>query len=296
MTERPKSGVGALLSGIDGPSARNGDDAGDARWRSIFWLYAAIIPGTLYAFDAIKITLYHVARAPNVNLITQLAVLLLFYGLWVLAPRLSWLAAARLTTVENIKWEKIILRLAGLGLLLSAAHLFLLTILLLAMHAQAAWAWEPIHILHAFGETWLGYAGLWLIAYGIASAAVLFVLNGRRPRAALLTRYEVRENGKMLSIPIDDIYWVKASGNYAELHTTRGVTLVRKTLSQIDREFGSGGFFRSHRGAIVNGRHVLAIKPESDGSGFIVQLANDEAAPLSRRKLSALREMLKSLA
>jgi len=295
MSEQIKPAFSGLLSAFGEGAGQNGENAALMQWRPIFWLYAAIIPASLYAFDAIKITFYHVARAPNVNLLTQLAIMLAFYGIWVFAPRLSWLAAARLTCAEIVNWEKIVIRLSGLGILLSAAHLFLLTILLLSMNATASWVWEPNHILHAFGETWLGYAGLWLIAYAIASAAILLVLNGARRRPAPPTRYEVRENGKMLSIPLADIYWVKASGNYAELHTARGVTLVRKTLSQIDKEFGAGGFFRSHRGALINGRHVLAIKPESDGSGFLVQLSNEEAAPLSRRKLSALREMLKSV-
>lgn len=295
MIAQIKSGWTAFLSALGGGMTPSGDGSDSAPWRRIFWLYAAIIPAALYAFDAIKITLYHVARAPNVNLVTQLAVMLLFYGLWVLAPRFSWMIAARFMGADKVNWELVFLRLAGLGLFLSAIHLFLLTILLLAMHATASWVWQPIHILHAFGETWLGYGGLWLIAYAVVSAGVLFVLNDKRPRAAPMTRYEVRDNGKMLSIPVADIYWVKASGNYAELHTTRGVTLVRKTLSQIEKEIGSGGFFRSHRSAIVNGRHVLAIKPEPNGSGFLVQLGNDESAPLSRRKLSALREMLKTL-
>ena len=294
MIERAKTRLSALLSVISGEPAR-ADDGVAVQWRSIYWLYGAIIPAALYAFEAIKITLYHVARAPNVNLLTQLAIMLVFYGLWVFAPRFAWALAAQLMRRETVRWEAIFLRLALLGLILSAAHLFVLTLLMLFMHAQAAWVWEPIHILHAFGETWLGYGGLWLIAYSIAAGGILFVLNEARPHAAPLARYEVRENGKVHSIPLADIFWVKASGNYAELRTIRGVILVRKTLSQIEKEFGSERFFRSHRSALINGRHVLAIKPERDGSGFTVQLANEEAPPLSRRKASALRALLKSL-
>ncbi len=272
---------------------RSDASAETKKWRPVYWLYAGFIPGVLYSFDAIKITLYHVARAPNVNLLTQLFLLFVFYGLWITVPRICWSLAKSLNLVKPVAWDSVLIRFSGLGLFLSVLHLFLLTILLLSMHARVAWVWEPIHILHAFGETWLGYAGLWLFAYSLATAVILYAFVGKQHRDPTIKRYEVRENGKTLMIPIEDIYWVKAAGNYGELHTKDGITLVRKTLAEIEREITGNGFLRSHRSALINGQHVLAIKPQKNGSGFIIQLSNEEEAPLSRRRLSSFKAVLK---
>ena len=270
------------------------DSSAQGGWRPVYWLYAAIIPAALYSFEAIKISLYHVSRAPNVNFLTQLSLMFAFYGLWVFAPRLCWSLAEHANSSEQIGLEKTLLRLSALGLLLSCVHLFLLTILLLIMNARAAWAWEPIHILHAFGETWLSYAGLWLMGYAITTVVILYSIAGNQPRVTPPVRYEVRENGKTFSIPVADIYWVKAAGNYAELHTARGVMMVRKTLSQVNKEIGGRDFIKAHRSALINGHHVLAIKRQEEG-GYVVQLSSGEEAPLSRRMLSEFKQILKSV-
>lgn len=45
-------------------------------WRSVYWFYAAIVPLAFYSFEALKVSLYHVARSPNLALPAHLTVIL----------------------------------------------------------------------------------------------------------------------------------------------------------------------------------------------------------------------------
>lgn len=262
-------------------------------WRTVYWGYSAVLPFTLSSFEALKLSSYEASRAPNVSLLVQMVLTFTFYGLWVFAPRLIWLTVTRDLSREASNWRDLLTRLGGLGLALSAVHLLFLALVLLTMHSAPGWGLPDV--VRSFGEVWLGNAGIWLIAYVVAVALILYAFTAERAPEPLPTRYEVRQNGKTLSISFADIYWIKAAGNYAELHTIRGVLMVRKTLSQIAKEVASSDFLKSHRGALVNGRHVVSIRPHENGSGFVVQLSNDQEAPLSRRKLSEFRRLLKSI-
>ena len=262
------------------------------RWRPEYWLFAGIFPVVLFAFTAAKISLYHVARAPNVGLIAQLAFTFAFYMIWIGITRLIWWVIAHELGLARISYQRLALRLSGLGLLLSSGHLFLRTLSHVVMNATAAWAWQPIHLLHVYGAIWLGYAIPWALAFAATAVFILVIMAQPLERRDALKRFEVKQNGKLMSIPLAQIYWFKAAGNYAELYTEHGVFTVRKTLSQVAKHIGEAGFLKSHRGALVNASLVVAIKPDAGRSGYVVLFSNGEQAPLSRRKLSEFRNRL----
>lgn len=265
------------------------------KWRPFYWLYAGLIPLALYSLEALKISLYHVARSPNLDLLPHLAVMLTCYSLWALVPRFSWAFLYRLSQGGGLTPAKTAAPLAGLGLCLAGVHLLCFTIAKLVLFATQAWMWRPVHFLHNYGEVWLGFGGLWLFTYVITVAIILSTALQRHDKDVPPSRYEVKDNGKTLSIPLNDIYWIRAAGNYVEMHTARGVTMVRKTLTAIEKEFNGAGFLKSHRSALINGRSVNAIKPLADSSGYVVQLSNGDEAPLSRRRLSDFKSLLKTV-
>lgn len=274
------------------PGLNDKETSGDAsgRWRKSFWLVSALPPLILYGFEALRVTLYHTAQSPNMGTTKQLGLTLLVFGVWIFVPRAAWRVIS-FAMNRNIKTENILVGLTGLGLLLAIAHLFLLTLLRLSLFATQAWLWRPIHILHNYGEVWLSFGAIWLTGYVILSLTIWTFLR-REPveRAAAPPRYEVREKGETLLIALDEIFWIKAAGNYVELHTVRGVKMLRKTLASIEIELANAGFLKAHRSALINVRHVTSIKNE--GSGFMVVLANEHQAPLSRRRVAAVKAIL----
>ncbi len=280
----------ALLNVLS--SASNRDSEGLIRWRSAYWLYAGIFPGALFAFAGIRISLYHIVRAPNVGSLVQIALTLVFYLVWLVITRLIWVVIQHELRGSEISYARLAFRLGGMGLVLMSGHLFLWTLIHVTMYASAAWAWQPIHLLHVFGEVCLDQAGLWLLAYIFTAVIILLVMTHSPEPARTVKRFEVKQNGKLMSIPLPQIYWFKAAGNYVELYTDGGMFTVRKTLSETMRYIGKAGFLKSHRGALVNASHVVAIKPDTGRSGYVVLFSNGEQAPLSRRKLTEFRKLL----
>jgi len=269
------------------------NNTGRRHWRNAYWLIAAAPPLLLYGLEALRVTLYHTARSPNATLAAQLALTLGVFLLWVFAPRAIWVVTADARR-RGDEPKAFMIRLAALGAGLSTVHLFVLTLHRLYLHADHAWQWRPIHVLHNYGEVWLSYGAAWLTAYGIVCFIIFSKLAERAEPLPKASRLEIRDKGEMLFIPLDEIYWVKAAGNYVELYTTRGVKMVRKTLSQFEKELAQSGFLKAHRSALVNARHVCAIKNE--GGGLTVRLEGGHAPPLSRRRVAAFRALISAAA
>ncbi|MGE0554848.1 MAG: LytR/AlgR family response regulator transcription factor [Gemmatimonadales bacterium] len=78
-------------------------------------------------------------------------------------------------------------------------------------------------------------------------------------------RIPVEHDGRFHFVPIEEIDWVEAAGNYVRLHTGRRVHRVRSTLEQIERRLGAG-FLRVSRSALVGERAVELVEPFLKGS------------------------------
>ncbi|MBT2398356.1 LytTR family DNA-binding domain-containing protein [Streptomyces sp. ISL-100] len=90
-------------------------------------------------------------------------------------------------------------------------------------------------------------------------------------------------------IPIDDIAYVEAQGDYARLHTPAGSHLVRIPLSTLEERWAARGFVRIHR------RHLVALgridELRLDAGATTVRVGDAELA-VSRRHARELRDLL----
>lgn len=257
-------------------------------WIPIYWAIAGLLPLVLFFLEAGKLILYPATRAPNVHVGVHIALMGLTYGLWVCVPRLIWLTLdhAPKTMRANI------IQLSILALALSSVHLFAFALVLRAIYSPPGWGLR--HLLNSFGEVWLGNIGFWVLAYGVAAMLIIWVRTTPEKDQRTITRFEVRHNGKMLSILFSDIYWIKAAGNYAELYTQHGTYTVRQTLKQVKSNLPEPMFISSHRSAIVNSQHVIAISPDGENGSYKILLRDDHTAPLSRRNLTPFKDLLKT--
>ncbi len=158
------------------------------------------------------------------------------------------------------------------------------------MHSPAGWDFGDL--VHSFGELWMGQMGIWFLAYVAVAALICWTITRERPKDPVLSRYSVRHNGLLLPLPLRDILWISAAGNYTEIHTTKGQYTDRKTLAAVERELAGTNFLRAHRSALVNVEHVAAIKTDKSTGSYTVQLGNGQEAPPSRRRLSDFKSML----
>jgi len=109
-----------------------------------------------------------------------------------------------------------------------------------------------------------------------------------------LFKIPVKGEGSVTLVHPGDILFADADEGRAALHTTTGEHLVTQfTLTELEQRLSSRGFFRAHRGYLVNLQHVAEVIPFTRNS-FNLRL-DDEAGsliPLSKSAAAELRDLL----
>ncbi|MEU1279740.1 LytTR family DNA-binding domain-containing protein [Streptomyces sp. NPDC005805] len=90
-------------------------------------------------------------------------------------------------------------------------------------------------------------------------------------------------------VPVDDIAYVEAQGDYARLHTDEGSHLVRIPLSTLEERWASRGFVRIHRSHLVALARIDELR--LDAGATSVRVGSAELA-VSRRHARQLRDLL----
>lgn len=98
-----------------------------------------------------------------------------------------------------------------------------------------------------------------------ASMQILQALNALRQRDEYIQRIPIRIDGHIGFVNVDDIVWIKASGNTLQLHLADGVHEMRETMSALGDRLDPRHFARVHRSAIINVRRIKAIHPWFNG-------------------------------
>ena len=88
------------------------------------------------------------------------------------------------------------------------------------------------------------------------------------------------------------IRFVMARDDYAYLQTDTDRYFSTVSLAQLEKRLDGHGFFRVHRGYLVNLSMVEEIESVSGGTLLLTLNAVDEKIPVSRRRVSALKKAL----
>ncbi|MFF5533039.1 LytR/AlgR family response regulator transcription factor [Streptomyces cinerochromogenes] len=90
-------------------------------------------------------------------------------------------------------------------------------------------------------------------------------------------------------VPLADITYVEAQGDYARLHTGHGSHLVRIPLSTLEEQWRPRGFLRIHRSRLVALGRIEELRV--DGGNLTVRIG-DRVLAVSRRNARELRDLL----
>ncbi len=104
-------------------------------------------------------------------------------------------------------------------------------------------------------------------------------------------RLMVKSGGRVSFVPVEQIDWVEAEGNYTRLHVGAESYLQRETMLGIIKKLGEARFFRIHRSRIVNVERIKELRLAAGGD-YEVILRTGERLPLSRLSREALQERL----
>ena len=94
-----------------------------------------------------------------------------------------------------------------------------------------------------------------------ASTQILQTLQALRQRDEHIQRLPIRIDEHIGFIDVDDIVWIKASGNTVQIHLADRVHEMRETMSALAARLDPRHFARVHRSAIINVRRIQAIHP-----------------------------------
>ncbi|TQV86796.1 response regulator transcription factor [Exilibacterium tricleocarpae] len=96
-----------------------------------------------------------------------------------------------------------------------------------------------------------------------------------------ITRLIIKTTGSVRVIAVDDIRWLRSSGNYVEVHHREGMHLHRTTLAFIEKHIDNSIFCKVHRTAIVRLGEIKEIKV-SDHNKYSIVLHSGDNVPLSK--------------
>lgn len=113
----------------------------------------------------------------------------------------------------------------------------------------------------------------------------------RRPE--LPFKIPVRMQDKVALVNPSDILYALAQEGRAYLHTAEGRLPTQFTLSELEERLARSGFFRAHRGYLVNLQHVKEVIPYTRNSfSLILDDSGETEIPLSKAAASELRDLL----
>jgi ABC-2 type transport system ATP-binding protein len=116
---------------------------------------------------------------------------------------------------------------------------------------------------------------------------------GEKHQVDLPFKVPVRLEGKVALVNPADILYADVEGGRAFLQTAEGRLPTQFTLAELEGRLGRSGFFRAHRGYLVNLQHVKEVIPYTRNS-FSLRLDDDVGTkiPLSKSAAAELRELL----
>lgn len=165
------------------------------------------------------------------------------------------------------------------GLAFSLVHVVAMGLLRSAAYTLVGAVYHPLGPLgdwpYELRKDLLIYAGL-LAGYPLWRA----FRDRRVAGSAAPDVLEVRDGARRVFVPVADVLWVEAAGNYVELRTHGGAVLHRASLAQMERRLA--GFVRIHRSRLVSRAAIAQVETRSSGD-FAVRLASGETLAGSRR-------------
>ena len=101
----------------------------------------------------------------------------------------------------------------------------------------------------------------------------------------------VQKSNKMVNVPVVDIMYFEASGDYTVLHTVDDEYLSSKTLTAWGELLDPISFVRIHRSTIINFNHLNEVEKHFKG-GLIVTMKNGKQLPVSRTYVTNIKSRL----
>lgn len=109
-----------------------------------------------------------------------------------------------------------------------------------------------------------------------------------------VSRFPVRMGSRIRIVLADEIEWIAAAGDYAELHGSGRSHLIRETMNALEEKLDAAQFLRIHRSRIVRARCIQELCP-IDNREYLVRLSDGSEHRSSRSYADHLERWLLSV-
>jgi len=96
------------------------------------------------------------------------------------------------------------------------------------------------------------------------------------------SRLLLKSAGRITFLPLEEIDWIEAAGNYMRVHAGKETHLMRETMASLESRLDPMRFVRIHRSVIVNLDRIQELVPSQKGE-FDVRLRGGSLLTLSRK-------------
>ena len=94
-------------------------------------------------------------------------------------------------------------------------------------------------------------------------------------------RLTLKDGSQLIRVPLAEIRWIDAAGDYVVVHTDQDNHVARATLRELEERLPAERFVRIHRSTIVHTRYIRRLRPHINGEYF-VDLDGGQELKLSR--------------
>ena len=108
---------------------------------------------------------------------------------------------------------------------------------------------------------------------------------------AYLQIVRVQKGDGIRLIPVEEVYYFRASDKYTMVITNQGESLIRKPIKELAEELDPQQFWRIHRGTIVNVQYIDQVSRSMTGRGIVRLKGRSESLAVSRQYIHLFKQM-----
>lgn len=258
-------------------------------WTGSHWL-VALLPGTFFGLtNFAQNTAIAGGFAGPLPFLVVFVLFLIVYNAFAMILRVAWEVPALISTNAEVNEMAACLHLV---VVVGGGSLQLLGIATLTAAIRNPTNWVG-SLANYFSEIAISCAPVWIFAYLIANMVLDLLFRHRSVAAGFESpaRLELRAGGQTVYVRVDEITLLEAQGNYVRVVTAGRSLMSRTSLSAMEAALPRGLFVRTHRSAIVRKALITEIQ-RSDTGAYSAVLRDETVAPVSRRRLSAVRKAI----
>ncbi len=122
-------------------------------------------------------------------------------------------------------------------------------------------------------------------------AAASALATAARPAGSFAERLVIRDGARVEVLPVADLDYARAQGDYVELVSGQRSWLKEQTLQDLEAALDPARFVRVHRSYLVQGARVVRVEPVGRDSRAAV-LSTGARVPVSETGLPRLQRWL----